>query len=171
MVPFNPRKGEQHQACRPSRSRQAVARSNGSATTQRVCRAAAGDWQVVAACCPTCRAHVDPLPPVGAATGTTPLHSAAATCTTRSLGSKFRIRFRINYVIYRGYWSRKGSHFAVSANYFMRSGDRNTCSRSVLRKSRQSRAASFEGRTRPSVCEDRHVLPDERLDGHGRGAR
>ena len=64
---------------------------------------------------------VDPLPPVGAATGTTPLHSVAAVCTTRSLGSKFRIRFRINYVIYRGYWSRKGSHFAVSANYFMRS--------------------------------------------------
>ena len=51
------------------------------------------------------------------------------------------------------------------------SGDRDTCSQSVLRKSRQSRAASFEGRTRPSVCEDRHVLPDERLDGHGRGAR
>jgi hypothetical protein len=67
------------------------------------------------------RAHTDPLPPVGAATGTTPLHSVAAVCTTRSLGSKFRIRFRINYVIYRGYWSRKGSHFAVSANYFMRS--------------------------------------------------
>ena len=68
------------------------------------------------------RTHtLDPLPPVGAATGTTPLHSVAAVCTTRSLGSKFRIRFRINYVIYRGYWSRKGSHFAVSANYFMRS--------------------------------------------------